>query len=93
MERAAARVQCGGEPPAVSETTEGVDQGHEGPDDDVAEHHVEQQLPIRPARAVGPSPQVAGRCLPDELVEVGLSAPHLAADFDRIHLAASSVSQ
>ena len=29
VERAAARVQCGGEPPAVSETTEGVDQGHE----------------------------------------------------------------
>jgi len=36
---------------------------------------------------------MVGLCLPDELVKVGLSAPHLAADLERIHLAASSVSQ
>ena len=59
VEGVAARVENGGEAAAVAEPAEGVDQGQEGSDDDIAEHDMEQQLPVRPTSAVGAAPQVA----------------------------------
>jgi anti-sigma regulatory factor (Ser/Thr protein kinase) len=70
----------------VSEPTEGVNQGHQGPHDEVAERHEEQQLPIRPAGAVGPAAQIVHRVLVDQLVELGQDAVHLLTDLVPIHL-------
>jgi hypothetical protein len=85
MEGTAAGVQSGGEATAVSEPTEGVHQGQQGADDEVAEHHVEQQLPVRPASAVGAAPQVVNRGPADQLLKLGVSSTHLVADLDRVH--------
>jgi hypothetical protein len=85
VKRVAAGIEDCGEATAVAEPAEGVNQGQQGSDDGIAEHDMEQQLPVRPTSAVGAAPQVLSRRSFDDLVEVGSGPLHLLADLDMVH--------
>ena len=81
------RVQGGREPAAPSELAEYVHQRHESADDDVAEHHVKQQLSVGPSGAVAAAAQVMGVGSVDELMKVGLRPADFGGDVVAVHQA------
>jgi hypothetical protein len=60
-------------------------QRHEGADDDVAEHHVEQQLLVGPPCPVGAAPQVLKSGSVDEQMKVGLRPAEFLGDVVAVH--------
>jgi hypothetical protein len=74
----------------VTQAPQRPHQGKQGSDDGVAEHDVEQELPVRPPGAVREASQVLGRGAVDELVELGQGSPHLDIDLVWVHAAASA---
>ena len=77
MEGSAGRVQGGGEPAAPPQSAKGADQGHEGADDEIAEHHVPEQLPVGPAGAVRAAAEIFGGGVSDHGVERATCPFHL----------------
>jgi hypothetical protein len=69
-----------------------VHQWHQGAHDDVAKHHVEQQLPVGPPGAVGAPAEDLPADLVYELMKVHLRLAQLAGHIVAVHYAASGRS-
>ena len=82
VEWSACRVQDGSETltGAVGEAAEEVDQGQQQAHDQVAEHHVEQQLLVGPPGTSGAAVKIGGTGHLQQLMEAGAGRVHLVLE-------------
>ncbi len=87
VEWAGGCVQGGGEPARddVGDPAETLDQGEQGADDEKAEQHVEEQLSVRPLRAVGRGAKLGGSSGVEQVVEVCRDPLQVGVDVASVH--------